>query len=47
MKEWANRIKYWTMMYYILSEKDSAYGILPTPTTIMEYPIGALWSGAT
>ena len=47
LKKWTHKMKVWTMKYYPLSEKDNAYGILPSSTTFMEDPIGATWDGKT
>ena len=47
MKEWTQKMKDWTMMPYLLSEKDISYGTLPPSTKMTEDPIGAPCDGST
>ena len=47
MNGWNQKMKEWTMLSYLLSKNDIAYGILPPLNTIMEELVGALWDQET
>ena len=39
LKDWMQQIKEWTIKYYLLSQNNIVYIILPPSTKIMEYTI--------